>query len=163
MVNLNHLYDIILLGASSENIKLAKKLTALNKDYAIISRSAKSNEFDSLNSAVADIKFIEYEKGIFRLSSSNNRIICGQKLVLSTGTIPKRLNSKIKNVFYRIGDVVVNNSATPGIIIGNGDIAAKNALELAKKSSYIYICCADSFNCSEKLFEKLKRTKKLLY
>lgn len=157
------MFDIILLGASNENIKLAKELQLAGKHYALIAAHVKNPKLCAHLHVINDgINYIDYLHGLVRLTS-NSELYCCNKLVISTGTRHSSLKNIPDNiVFYRTEDVNITNDIFPGIIIGDGDEAGEAALKLAKKSRYIYICCQKQFNCSEKIAKKLESTKNII-
>lgn len=141
----NKIYKIIVLGASIAGYDIMHALyknteEQMHQNIAFVSRNFRQPNLYQ-NEITADIVYMDYGKGLIKLVAKDNKATyyC-ERLVLTLGTCPTKLNITSNNISYRRHDLIPAIKNGELVIFGNGQEAIKAATDLAKKFKYIYIC-----------------------
>ena len=169
----NELYDVIILGASSEGLALAEyvKSKDANVKVAIVSK-----HFDFVKSTdrlldteliAGESAYSSFNHGLIALTLKDKRLVVGKNLVIATGGYPVKATAdkfKSKSVCYNPREITIDPKNKPAVVYGSGDDAVRFALAMAKKFKYVYLC-SDGFElaCDAKLLKKLNDTANIVH
>jgi thioredoxin reductase len=162
------IYDVIIIGATSEGLELAKKLSTSDKKVMLISSKFYNTvDFQNVSLLEAEVVFLSYIRGLIGVNvmqGDTKGIIYGTSLVLATGTKPVKASLRNANIRYKAIDIPGKHKAEPVVVYGNNEEAALYALDLAKRFCYVYFCTKDfELNCSKRLQKKINETANIVH
>lgn len=161
----NKIYNVIIIGGGIDSYTFLSKAITLNPElsFAVISTKINLKLFGQKIFKDIKIDFFEqapiygtYNHGLIGVSLSNSLTIFGTKVIIATGTRPVKLPLKSKTIYYKLSDLETRTRVAPIVVTGNNDQTILDAIELAKKHKYIYVCIPTvSPDCSEQVLETL--------
>ena len=151
-MNVNKLYDAIIIGYNDDTKYLLKNCLAAGTDqsYAVISETAFDCE-EKIDAYFGEVTLLRYNRGLISVFRDCGPALFGKRLILAVGTRPKLLKFDDKaayyeNVYYNVDfkktDINVANRRV--IVVGDSDDTLKNSLLIAKSAKEVYICSSDS-------------------
>ncbi len=170
----NELFDIVILGASTDGIALAEYIKAKKSDMKVAIVSKHFN-FVKNTDKLLDTKLIQEESifssfnhGLIILTLKSGKLVVGKNLVIATGGSPiKSTTDKFKNnknICYSPRDIMINPKNKPAVVYGNSSDAVNFALALSKKFKYVYLCSSTfELNCDARLIKKLNDTANIVH
>lgn len=155
----NKLYDVIILGASSQGLTLAELIedscsTALVSSNFTHKTKKQCLVYTDLIQGTA--VYLSYMRGLFVLSLENREKVVGKNLVIATGTKPKKSALRNQNIKYNISEITEKNKIAQAVVYGHDELAVQYSISLAKLFKYVYLC-SDTFelDCSKKAQKQL--------
>ena len=142
---MSEVYDVLIIGASLEGIKAYTKIKQLGLfKTAVISTNfnncTQKHTIKKQDRIQNTIVGIFYQYGLIRIISADNITFICKKLIIATGSSPEKIDLNTQNIFYNINQLKVRAKNKPILVIGNSEEAVNNAITLAEKYQYIYLC-----------------------
>lgn len=116
------------------------------------------NEVNILFDKVNDINF---KNNLFEIFACETALF-SKRLVIASGTIPKRLSFDSNKLFYEIADMPLLKEKTIAVI-GAGDAAFDYALNLSGDNRIFVLNRSDKIKCIKSLLEKCERRENITY
>lgn len=155
---MSYIYKTIIVGATPQGLELAKLLATTKRNVVLVSENfIYKNKTDTLeNIDIVEDKaiFLSFSHGLFGVALSKGGNIYGCSIVFATGTYPSTLPFKGNGIYYKAVDIKNKQKMSQAIVYGDNQRAVKNAIALAKKFSYIYLCTPTFEICNSKRLEK---------
>jgi len=161
-----NLYDIIIVGASKDGLKLAELLSGQPVKVALVSKTfnqipKKHSILDNIIKITGEVVYSSYYHGLITFTLANGQKVVGQSAVIATGTKPTKpsyFSEKLKNLplCTKPVEALVHAKNNQIVVYGNTVEAIKYAIQLSKHFRYIYLC-SEAFNLagSDSLHKKL--------
>jgi len=123
----------------------------------------KQFENNQINIIYEDVQKVEYKDFLFEITT-NKGIMTFKKLVIATGTKPKKisLEKDSNKIFYEISQIF-NTRNKKIAIIGGGDAAFDYGLSLSVHNSVVILNRSTRIKCLKALFNKCKDKENLKY
>lgn len=159
----NQVYDIIIVGASSEGIALAKYFIAKTNTakIALVSSHFKNlpenTNLTNITLIEQEVLFISYFRGLHAFNLSNKTSIFSKYTVIATGSKPIKSAFKGNNIHYNIQKFKkAEKYLKQAVVVGQDNRAVEYAIALAKKFKYVYLCSTTlQLNCDKVLANKV--------
>lgn len=155
----NDLYDVIVVGASAEGLAALDgiRTRAANCKTLLISKdaSARSGSYEGT------VVYTSYLRGFIGVTTQDKETFWCKSLIIATGSKPKQRKCPIKcrGVSFNVSGLTKATKKLPAVVCGDGELAARYALEVSKYFKYVYLCTSGmELNCSRKTALKLNET-----
>lgn len=165
----NKLYDVIIVGASKEGLKLCSLLLTQKPDIKIAFISKHFNfqpatlDLTGVDRFEQEAEFSYYRHRLLGIYMTKEDPVFGKAVVLATGSTPIKSMLKNSNIQYNLTDVKGNKTSV-AMVYGNNDMAANYALTLAKKFKYVYLCTKEfKLTCASKYGKKIENTANIVH
>ena len=137
----NKLYNLVIIGASTEGLKVAQYITknAPQLSTILVSTVLKANIDLNINYVQNTVKLITFKRGIYIIWLDNNTTICSTSVIIATGTQPSKLNVEANNIFYKESQLETISKKEHLVILGDSNEAAKLALNASKTWGHVFI------------------------
>lgn len=163
---MNQLYDVIVIGASTEGIHFCEQLLEKTTGLKVVLVSRNFNrpaEIEGLTKITGEVIFSSYNKGMIGLTLADRTQIFGVNVVIAVGTKPIKSTLKNTNIRYNLTDLKASKT-TPAVVVGNNTLAVDYALAMAKKFKYVYLCSNTvELDCDAKHLKNLENVANIVH
>lgn len=167
---LGKLFDVIIVGASTDGIALCEYLVSKKPDIKTLIVAENTNNILQKhkleNTIIVKDKVIysSYNHGVIGLNLESGDQIFATNIVIATGTKPKKINLNTSNVYYKTTTCNVCSKSKQAIVVGDKLRAVSAAIWASKKFRYVYLC-SKVFNLKapDKDLEKLAACKNVVH
>ena len=163
---MSQLYDVIVIGASEEDISFCEQLLAktVGLKVALVSRNFnRPVEVTGLTKITGEVIFSSYNRGMIGLTLHDRTQVFGVNVIIAVGTKPVKSNLKNSNIRYNLLDIKVSKNS-PVVVAGNDTLAVTYALTLSKKFKYVYLCSNSiELACEARYLKKLENTANIVH
>ena len=142
----NKIFDVIIVGASSEGITLCEYLQAKlpTKKIALVSSNFSNckprQTLDGIEKVERTVIYSSYIRGLIGFELNDGSKIFGINAVIATGSKPIPLKFNSPNIYYKLAGIRRATKSNQAVVIGNDTRAISAACWAAKKFKYVYFC-----------------------
>lgn len=163
--------DIIIVGASSEGIKISEMLSKTCPEFKVTlitkNLNTKAKIAETINVVLGEVTFTNYRKGLFGCYLSNNQCIFSRSIIFATGVdnaIFKCNNRVVPNAYFEAANLPKTLKEEQAIVFGDSEERVKLAIAVAKKARFVYLCTPTNFlNLTAKTEDKLRNTENIVW
>ena len=143
---LKQLFDVIVIGASTDGLALCDYLNAKNPDIKVLLVARNigpiPNRFKLINTILItdEVIYSTYNHGVIGLNLKSGDQIFATNVVIATGTKPKKLSFNTPNIYYRTTTCDVCSKSSQAVVVGDKLRAVDAAIWASKKFRYVYLC-----------------------
>lgn len=143
---LNKLFDVIVIGASTDGVALCDYLVSKKPDINILLVAKNLDnipvrfKLDNVVKVKDEVIYSTYNHGVIGLNLKSGDQIFATNIVIATGTKPKKVNFDTPNVYYRTSACDICSKSKQAVIIGDKLRAVSAAIWASKKFRYVYLC-----------------------
>lgn len=168
-MNLNQLYDIIVIGASVDGLSFCEQLLkkVSNIKVALVSKhfnlQTSKYSLEGIIKIEQEVIFSSFNRGLIGITLADKSTLFCKNVVIAVGTKPVKTSLKNCNIQYNLNDIKISKT-TPAVVFGNDNIAAKYAIEMSKKFKYIYLCTSSfELDCESKYIKKIENIANIVH
>ena len=166
---MQQLYDVIVIGASIDGIKLCQYLNKENPDFkvALVSKNfknlTKKYKLSFTKLFTNEVIYTNYAKRLFNITLNDRSTLISKYIVVAAKRTPI-INKELKaaGILYHPSELPSASKNRQLVICGTTRDTINYALQLNKKFKYIYICTETNVANNEDLL-KLKEFHNIVY
>lgn len=166
-----HIYKTIIIGATIDGIKLAESIASDDRSTLLLSKNFKylkpKQILNNVELLEAEAIFMSYNHGLFGINiktASGEGAVYGTNVVFATGTRPEKLNIADKHILYNEIDVTGKHKHEAAVVYGDGNIAGRYTINLAKRFAYVYLCTPGmDIGCTRAMQSRINNTANVLH
>lgn len=143
---LGKLFDVIVIGASTDGIALCEYLVSKKPDIKTLLVAENTNSILQKhklgNTIIVNDKVIysSYNHGVIGLNLTSGDQVYATNVVIATGTKPKKVSLDTPNIYYKTTTCDICSKSKQAVVVGDKLRAVSAAIWASKKFRYVYLC-----------------------